>query len=78
MVNAIPTANTNLAGFGFGAMFPSELPLLVPVPVLVLAARFLEGLIGDVYELLHTSLIVCCKPRPKRPRLEPGYPIATG
>ena len=25
MVNAIPTANTNLAGFGFGAMFPSWL-----------------------------------------------------
>jgi len=23
MVNAIPTANTNLAGFGFGAMYPS-------------------------------------------------------
>jgi hypothetical protein len=26
MVNAIPTANTNLAGFGFGAMFPSGYP----------------------------------------------------
>ena len=32
MVNAIPTANANLAGFGFGAMFPSWLTLLVPVP----------------------------------------------
>src|SRR5262249_27558965 len=56
MVNAIPTANANPAGFGFGAMFPSWLPLLVPVPVLVPAAGFLEGLIGGVYELLHTSL----------------------
>jgi len=25
LVNAIPTANTNRAGFGFGAMFPSWL-----------------------------------------------------
>jgi len=25
MVDAVPTANTNLADFGFGAMFPSWL-----------------------------------------------------
>ena len=35
MVNATPTANANLAGFGFGAMFPSWLTLPVPVPVLI-------------------------------------------
>ena len=35
MVNAIPTANANLVGFGFGAMFPYWLTLLVPVTVLV-------------------------------------------
>jgi len=54
MVNAIPTANANLAGFGFGAMFPSWLTLLVPVPVLVPAAGFLEGQSGKMCELLHT------------------------
>jgi hypothetical protein len=54
MVNATPTANANLAGFGFGATFPSWLTLPVPVPVLVPAVGFLEGLIGEVCELLHT------------------------
>jgi hypothetical protein len=34
MVTAIPKTNTNLAGFGFGAMLPSWLRR-VPVPVLV-------------------------------------------
>jgi hypothetical protein len=29
MVNAIPTANKNLAGFGFGAMFPLLAPVLL-------------------------------------------------
>jgi len=36
MVNAIATANTNLAGFdfGFGVMYPLLAPvLLVPVPI---------------------------------------------
>jgi hypothetical protein len=51
MVNAIPTASTNLAGFGFGfgAMYPSwlQLPLLVPVPVLVPAAGFYRGKSGE-------------------------------
>ena len=35
MINAIPTANANLAGFGFGAMRP------------LLAPRYLPGFIGD-------------------------------
>jgi hypothetical protein len=35
MVNAIPTANTNLAGFGFGAMDP----LLAPGTLLVVLPR---------------------------------------
>jgi hypothetical protein len=50
MVNAITKtirrANTNLVGFGFGAM----VSLLVPVPLLV------PVLIGEICELLHTSL----------------------
>jgi len=36
MVNATPPANTNLAGFGFGAMYPSWLG----------SQSDLEGLIG--------------------------------
>jgi hypothetical protein len=53
MVNAIPTANTNLAGFGFGAMDPLLAPgtLLVVVPVLVLPS-------GKRCELIHTSVLV--------------------
>jgi hypothetical protein len=46
----IPTANTNLAGFDFGAMYPSgSNTLLVLVPVLVPAG------IEEMCELLHTS-----------------------
>jgi hypothetical protein len=43
MINAIATANTNLAGFdfGFGAMFPLLAPLL-------------EGRIGEMGDPLHT------------------------
>ena len=43
MIDAIPTANTNLVSFGFGAMFP----LLAPVPVLLMPS-------GETCELLHT------------------------
>ena len=32
MVNAIPTANTSLAGFGFGAMYPSWRQIDVAMP----------------------------------------------
>src|SRR5215831_16745072 len=32
MVNAIPTANASLAGFGFGAMYPSWLRIDVAMP----------------------------------------------
>jgi hypothetical protein len=39
MVNAIPTVNTNLAGFGFGAMYPSWRQIEVAMPDL-------EGRIG--------------------------------
>jgi hypothetical protein len=46
----IPTANTNLAGFDFGAMYPpGSNTLLVLVPVLVPAG------IGEMCELRHTS-----------------------
>jgi hypothetical protein len=47
MSGAIPTANTNLGSFGFGAMFP----LLAPVPVLLLPS-------GETCELLHTLVVV--------------------
>jgi len=47
IIDAIPTANTNLAGLGFGAMYP----LLAPVLVLMLPS-------GKTCELLHTSPVV--------------------
>ena len=43
MVNAIPTANANLVGFGFGATVPLLATLLVPVPVLVPVGRSYRG-----------------------------------
>src|SRR5262245_11691408 len=46
MVNAIPTANTNLSGLLFGAMFP------------LLAPACLDQLPSEVCEPLHTSLLV--------------------
>jgi hypothetical protein len=58
MVNAIPTANTNLAGFGFGAMFPSWLFCWYQVSVLVPDCRIFKEPIGEVYELLHSSPLV--------------------
>ena len=58
MVNAIPTANTNLAGFGFGAMFPSWLFCWYQVSVLVPDCRIFKDPIGEVYELLHSSPLV--------------------
>jgi hypothetical protein len=55
MVNAIartiPTVNTNLAGFGFGAMYPSWRQIDVAMPDL-------EGRLEEMYELRHTSLVV--------------------
>jgi hypothetical protein len=42
MVNAIPTANTSLAGFGFGAMYPSWRQIDVAMP------DFREGTGRDV------------------------------
>src|SRR5215831_7793071 len=58
MVNAVPTANTNLAGFGFGAMFPSWLFCWYQVSVLVPDCRIFKDPIAEVYELLHSSPLV--------------------
>jgi hypothetical protein len=54
MVNAIPTANPNLAGFDFGAMYPP--PNTSTLLVLVPSQYQLPS--GEGCELLHTSLVV--------------------
>ena len=80
MVNAVPTANTNLAGFGFGAMFPSWLFCWYQVSVLVPDCRIFKEPIGEVYELLHSSPLVqkmmgrltIRDPRPSYPGLAVG------
>ena len=54
MVTAIARTIPTVAGFGFGAMYPSWRLLLYPVLVPVLVP-ILEGLIGEMCELLHTS-----------------------
>src|SRR5215813_3516182 len=51
IARTIPKTYTSLAGFGFGAMYPSWRPVLVPV----LVPGILEALIGEMCELLHTS-----------------------
>jgi len=55
MVTAVARTIPTVAGFGFGDMYPSWAPFLVPVLVPVLVPRILEGLIGEICELLHTS-----------------------
>jgi hypothetical protein len=53
VVSAIPTANKNLAGFGFGAMYPVLAPVLCWYwyPVLLRLSR-------ERCELVHTPLLV--------------------
>jgi hypothetical protein len=65
MVNAIPTANTNLVGFGFGfgATVPLLAVLLVPVPVLVSSLpdfRDANRGGGVSYFTLHCGKLVPC------------------
>jgi hypothetical protein len=49
MADPIPTANTNLAGFG------ATYPLLASDPSTGPGTRILEGLIEERCELVHTS-----------------------
>jgi hypothetical protein len=54
-VNAIPTANTKLADIVFGAMFPSCYLAGTSTRPSTKSTGLLEGRMGEMCELLHTS-----------------------